>query len=69
VDYTPDPVSIKKSDYSFEASYSNKGNTLLYSKKIIINTAIIRKKDFDAWNDFIKGISKFYNDQVVLVKK
>jgi hypothetical protein len=69
VDYTPDPVTIKKPDYSFEASYSNKGNTLLYSKKIIINTAIIKKKDFDAWNDFIKGISKFYNDQVVLVKK
>jgi Transglutaminase-like superfamily len=69
VDYMPDAVSNKKPDYSFEGSFTNKGNVIVYSKKIIVNAAILRKNDFPAWNDFVKSIDKFYNDQVVLVKK
>jgi transglutaminase-like putative cysteine protease len=69
VDYLPDPLTVKKQDYTFEGSYSNKANTIVYSKKIIVNTAIIKKNDFTAWNEFIKTIGKFYTDQVVLVKK
>jgi hypothetical protein len=64
------PASFKKvsPDYSFEGSYLNKGNTIVYSKTIIINKPIIRKSEFTDWNNFIKDINKFYNDQVVLVK-
>ncbi len=64
------PSSFKKTfpDYSFEGSYLNKGNTIVYSKTIIINKPIIRKSEFADWNKFIKDINKFYNDQVVLVK-
>jgi transglutaminase-like putative cysteine protease len=69
MDYVPDALTIKKPDYSFEGSYSNKGNMIVYSKKIIVNTAIIKKNDFAAWNEYIKAINKFYADQVVLVKK
>jgi hypothetical protein len=69
VDYLPDPVSVKKPDYSFEGSYTNKGSVITYSKKVIVNTAVIKKDDFPAWNEFIKSINKFYTDQIVLVKK
>jgi len=64
------PPSFKKSsgDYSFEGSYLNKGKTIVYSKTIIINKPIIRKSEFANWNNFIKDINKFYNDQVVLTK-
>ncbi len=68
-DYLPDPVSLKNAEYSFEGSYAMKGNTILYTKKIAVHTPILKKKDFAAWNLFIKDINKFYNDQVVLVKK
>jgi len=34
-----------------------------------VHTPILKKKDFDSWNLFVKNINKFYNDQVVLVKK
>jgi hypothetical protein len=69
IDYLPENVSKKMPDYSFEGSYTNKGNSILYSKKIIINKTIIRKQEFDKWNDFAAAITKFYNDQVVLAKK
>jgi len=68
-DYLPDAVSLKNADYSFEASYALKGNAIVYSKKIIVNTPILRKKGFPAWNQFVKNVNKFYNDQIVLVKK
>jgi transglutaminase-like putative cysteine protease len=69
VDYVPDAISKKSKDYEFEGSYAVKGNTLLYTKKLIVNKTTIRKAEFDEWNGFIKSVNKFYNDQVVLVKK
>lgn len=62
------PSSFKKvsTDYSFEGSYVNKGKTVLYTKTIVINKPIIRKSEFTDWNNFVKDINKFYNDQVVL---
>jgi transglutaminase-like putative cysteine protease len=69
VDYLPESLSVKKADYSFEGAFTNKGNLILYNKKIQVNTPIIKKSDFAAWNEFIKSINKFYSDQIVLVKK
>src|SRR6266487_2332625 len=68
VEYIPSSFKKTSSDYSFEGSYLNKGNTIVYSKTIIINKPIIRKSEFADWNNFIKDINKFYNDQVVLKK-
>jgi len=64
------PASFKKvsPDYSFEGAYVNNGKTITYSKTIIINKPIIRKSEFADWNNFVKDINKFYNDQVVLKK-
>jgi hypothetical protein len=68
VDYLPSSFKKVSADYSFEASYLNKGKTIVYSKTIIINKPIVRKSEFADWNNFIKDINKFYNDQVVLKK-
>ncbi|HYF29650.1 MAG TPA: transglutaminase domain-containing protein [Chitinophagaceae bacterium] len=69
VDYTPDAVNVKTKDYSFEGAFAVKGNTLVYTKKMIVNKTNIRKSEFNEWNNFIRSVNKFYNDQVVLVKK
>ena len=69
VDYRPDAFTKTEPDYSFDGSYVVQGNTLVYSKKLVVNNVIIRRKDFSKWNEFVKAINKFYNDQVVLVKK
>ncbi|HYE53490.1 MAG TPA: transglutaminase domain-containing protein [Chitinophagaceae bacterium] len=69
VDYVPDALTQKTNDYSFEGSYTVKGNTLVYTKKLIVNKTYIRRSEFSEWNSFIRSVNKFYNDQVVLVKK
>ena len=68
VDYLPPSFKKTSADYSFEGSYQNKGKTIVYSKTIIINKPILRKAEFADWNNFIKDINRFYNDQVVLKK-
>lgn len=68
-DYLPEPVKINKPDYSFEGSYAVKGSNIVYTKKIVVNSVIIKKKQFQDWNQFIKSINTFYSDQLVLVKK
>ena len=67
-DYVPASFKNVSPDYSFEGAYVNNGKTITYSKTIIINKPIIRKSEFPDWNNFVKDINKFYNDQVVLKK-
>ena len=68
VDYLPATVKKTSPEYSFEGSYLNKGKTIIYTKTIVINKAILKRSDFSKWNAFIADINKFYNDQVVLSK-
>ena len=68
VDYLPESFKKVTPDYSFEGNFTNKGKSIVYTKKIIVNKPILYKNNFDEWNSFIKSINKFYNDQVVLVK-
>ena len=67
-DYVPAAFKKTSTDYSFEGAYVNNGKTITYSKTIVINKPIIRKSEFADWNNFVKDINKFYNDQVVLKK-
>jgi transglutaminase-like putative cysteine protease len=66
VESVPPSFKIVTTDYSFEGSYSTKGKTVVYTKTIVINKPIIRKSEFADWNNFVKEINKFYDDQVVL---
>ena len=68
VDYLPSPVKKTSPEYSFEGSYLNKGKTIIYTKTIVINKAILKRSEFAKWNAFIADVNKFYNDQVVLSK-
>lgn len=68
IEYVPASFRKVSNDYSFEGSYLNKGKAIVYSKTIVVNKPIIRKSEFNDWNNFIRDINKFYNDQVVLTK-
>jgi len=68
VDYIPAAFKKASPAWSFEASYVNKGKSIVYTKTIIVNKPILKKADFESWNAFITDINKFYNDQVVLTK-
>ena len=68
VDYLPSSFKKTTQSWSFEGAYVSKGNSIVYSKKIVINKPLLKKADFAVWNAFIAEINKFYNDQVVLTK-
>ena len=68
VEYIPAAFKKVATDYSFEGSFVNKGKSILYTKTIIVSKPIIKKSEFNDWNNFIKAINTFYNDQVVLTK-
>jgi hypothetical protein len=69
VDYVPAAFKKNTPNYSFEGSYINKGKTIIYNKTIVVNKPVLLTSEFDKWNEFIKAINDFYNDQVVLVKQ
>jgi len=69
VDYLPEAVNKKHPDFSFKMAYTQTGNKIVYDKTITIDNAIIRLKDIPTWNMYVKEAKKFYNDQIVLVKK
>ena len=68
VDYVPAAFKKITPSWSFEGTYTNKGKSIIYTKTITINKAILKKADFAVWNSFVADINKFYNDQVVLTK-
>lgn len=69
VDYLPDPVKINEPEYTFNANYTQLGNSILLNKQIIIKNAWISKENFDSWNIHINELSGFYKDRVILKKQ
>ena len=68
IESMPDQVEKKYPDFSFSLKYELVKNKIIYTKKITIDNAIIRKKDFALWNGCIKAIRNFYKDPIQLSK-
>ncbi len=69
LDYLPDAYRYESPEFSFDLSYTHEGNKIIYRSVIAIDEPILRKQDFPRWNECIKKLNKFYNDQIVLVKE
>ena len=48
----PDSINIQNTDYGVQASYSVKGNKVIFKKTISFNNGRIRRDDFENWKDF-----------------
>jgi hypothetical protein len=68
VDYLPEAVTKQTPDYIINLNYQQKGNKVIYQKKIIFTNGIIPSASFKDWNDTQKLMRKFYKDQIVLNK-
>lgn len=68
IDYVPAGMEKKHPDFSFNISCKQDGKKIIYDKKLTIDNAIIHKKDFQAWNGYVKELRKFYNDQIVFIQ-
>lgn len=65
------PEGFQKSDegFSFDISYQQKENKLIYRKEIAINKTWLKKTNFENWNQCIKQLNDLYKEQVVLTKQ
>ncbi len=68
IKYLPEPVNLKHEDFSFNLSFSKEGRKIIYNKEIIIYNALVKKDDFDTWNDYISKLTEFYNNQIIITK-
>jgi hypothetical protein len=64
----PGNRSFSNEDFSFDIRYTKKGNQLILEKTITINHLILQKKKFADWNRMIEGLTKAYNEVVILRK-
>jgi hypothetical protein len=64
----PEPVSISNNNYCFIAQYTFSGNTITFTREIIIANPVIKKQQFKSWNADIATLSNFYKKQIVLKK-
>jgi len=68
INYIPSNIQVETQwgDYFFENSY--KENILYIKSQIIFRSFNIEPKDFNDFNNFIKNIDKYQNNQIILQK-
>ncbi len=67
--HLPQDLNIETPEYSFRGKIVNNGDKLSYSLTIDLKTARIKMSQFQVWNDAIRQLSTFYDDQIVLTRK
>ena len=68
VEYKPDNYEFSNDLLTAKITYTQKGNKLLVSQDMKVNTLLIEKKQFADWNTAIKSITKQYNQNIILSK-
>jgi len=62
----PGNRSFSNEDFSFDIRYVRKNDQLILEKTITINHLVLKKKKFQEWNRMIEGLTKAYNEVVIL---
>ncbi|MGF1638294.1 MAG: transglutaminase family protein [Cyclobacteriaceae bacterium] len=65
VSHLPNPINIQHQDFSFNISFQQSKNEVIYSNEIIVNHGIIKKSDFVLWNNHVKALNEIYSDQII----
>ncbi|HRG87777.1 MAG TPA: transglutaminase-like domain-containing protein [Chitinophagales bacterium] len=64
--YLPPNDSQTKDEYSYSIKYEKQGDTIILRTDVELNSLMLKKKDFKAWNDFINALKKNYTESVAL---
>ena len=65
----PEGMQEEHPDFSFVIRFEKQKNKIIYRKKISVDHAIIRQKDFKLWDRCIDQLNEIYQEQIVLEKK
>jgi hypothetical protein len=65
----PADLKLHHSNIDINITYKQDGNKIIYRKQIKIPTVMLKKSDFNNWNDVIKQLTEKYKEQIVFTKK
>ncbi|MEN7551617.1 transglutaminase-like domain-containing protein [Rapidithrix thailandica] len=66
VNYVPEPVSVENEYFKFDLKYELQSGKVVYTKEIKIFDKLLPASQFNAWNNAVKKLNQFYNDQLIL---
>ncbi len=64
----PENISSEQVDYGFSFEYQKRNGKLTVNKKVYINTLAMQNEEFEAYNEFIKDLTRAYKKSIVLEK-
>lgn len=64
----PPLYSVTDPVFEIKAGYTRQSGKVIYQKEIRIKQTLLEKKHFQAWNQAIKGLNEFYNNQLTFIK-
>ncbi len=67
--YLPPNDSLDTDLFGFKINYTQNGNSIILKTEILLKCLLLKKKDFTAWNDFIRQLRKNYSESVAFRKK
>lgn len=65
----PQNISFKNDNYDLSVQFKKGDNSIVYTKKFVINNSKINKQDFEDWNSFNSKLNKLYKEQIILTKQ
>ncbi len=68
VDYLPENSQHKHELFGYEISYEQKGNKIIYNKKLYMNHLLLTKDKFKDWNAMNEELVDAYQEAIVLKK-
>jgi transglutaminase-like putative cysteine protease len=69
VTHLPNSISIDEPEYFISGKLMQTGQNIIYQFELTFKSPIITKNKFEQWNNSIKTLNEFYNDQIVLTKE
>ncbi|WP_396172075.1 transglutaminase family protein [Flavobacterium sp.] len=68
IEKKPDNLKIDEEDYTIDANFTVKGNTIVYKKSFKFKNALLRKNQLESWAVAHKKLLEFYNSSITLTK-
>lgn len=68
VSYLPQSLAYENEYFGFHIRYNQRDRQIVLEKEIYINTLMLKKENFEAWNGMIEKLVNAYREVVVLSK-
>lgn len=69
VESVPKNRSFTADDFYFEINYEKKDNAIIYNKRIVINHVLLKKENFNKWNEMVDNLNNAYTEAIIIKSK